>query len=49
MDIQGGTAPSQTSNVVKVNPTTLKVQELSYRNQGQFRRLHRPEADGRSL
>jgi hypothetical protein len=25
---QGGTAPSQTSNVVKVNPTTLKVEEL---------------------
>jgi hypothetical protein len=25
---QGGTAPSQTSNVVKVDPTTLKFQEL---------------------
>jgi len=25
---QGGIAPSQTSNVVKVNPTSLKVQEL---------------------
>src|SRR5579862_3473646 len=25
---QGGIAPSQTSNVAKVNPTTLKVQEL---------------------
>jgi sugar lactone lactonase YvrE len=25
---QGGTAPSQTSNVAKVNPATLKVQEL---------------------
>jgi hypothetical protein len=25
---QGGTAPSQTSNVVKVNSTTLKVEEL---------------------
>ena len=25
---QGGTAPSQTSNVVKVNPATLKFQEL---------------------
>lgn len=25
---QGGTAPSQTSNVAKVDPTTLKVQEL---------------------
>ena len=25
---QGGTAPSQTSNVVKVNPDTLKLQEL---------------------
>jgi hypothetical protein len=25
---QGGTAPSQTSNVAKINPTTLKVQEL---------------------
>ena len=25
---QGGTAPSQTSNVVKINPATLKVQEL---------------------
>ena len=25
---QGGTAPSQTSNVVKVNPTTLKLEEL---------------------
>jgi hypothetical protein len=25
---QGGTAPSQTSNVAKINPATLKVQEL---------------------
>ena len=25
---QGGTAPMQTSNVVKINPTTLKVQEI---------------------
>src|SRR5215510_11697208 len=25
---QGGTAPSQTSNVAKVNPTTMKVEEL---------------------
>jgi hypothetical protein len=25
---QGGTAPSQTSNVSKINPATLKVQEL---------------------
>ena len=25
---QGGTAPSQTSNVVKVSPDTLKLQEL---------------------
>jgi hypothetical protein len=25
---QGGTAPSQTSNVVKVDPNTLKFQEL---------------------
>ena len=25
---QGGTAPSQTSNVVKVNPASLKFQEL---------------------
>ena len=33
---QGGTAPSQTSNVVKVNPTTLKVQEL----------IRHPDIDG---
>ncbi len=33
---QGGTAPSQTSNVVKVNPTTLKVEEL----------IRRPNIDG---
>src|SRR5262249_52181289 len=25
---QGGTAPSQTSNVARINPDTLKVQEL---------------------
>ena len=33
---QGGAAPTQTSNVVKVNPTTLKVQEL----------IRHPEIDG---
>jgi len=33
---QGGTAPSQTSNVAKVNPTTLKVQEL----------IRHPDIDG---
>lgn len=33
---QGGAAPMQTSNVVKVNPTTLKVQEL----------IRHPEIDG---
>lgn len=33
---QGGTAPSQTSNVARVNPTTLKVEEL----------LRRPNIDG---
>ena len=33
---QGGTAPSQTSNVVKVNPTTLKVEEL----------IRHPDIDG---
>ena len=25
---QGGVAPMQTSNIVKINPTTLKVQEI---------------------
>jgi hypothetical protein len=33
---QGGTAPSQTSDVVKVNPATLKLQEL----------IHHPDIDG---
>ena len=33
---QGGTAPSQTSNVAKVNPTTLKVEEL----------IRHPDIDG---
>ena len=33
---QGGAAPTQTSNVVKINPTTLKVQEL----------IRHPEIDG---
>ena len=36
---QGGTAPSQTSNVMKVNPTTLKVQELV--RHPPYRRLRR--------
>ena len=33
---QGGAAPSQTSNVVKVNPNTLKIQEL----------IRHPDIDG---
>ena len=33
---QGGKAPSQTSNVAKVNPTTLKVREL----------IRHPDIDG---
>ena len=33
---QGGTAPSQTSNVAKINPATLKVQQL----------IHHPNIEG---